>query len=705
MAPALSRSWLRAALLIAVVALAYANTLRAPFLFDDAGAVVNNPTIRSLTSLAVLHPPADGSTTTGRPVVNLSYALNYTVSGEAVWSYHAANLAIHALAALALLGLVRRTLLLPLLRPVYGPHASSLAFFTALLWALPPLQTESVTCIAQRTESLCGLFYLLTLYAFVRFAPCHVLSDKAPAPLPEVRHAFSDIRASLLPGAWHAISDKNPGRSRRGWAVASVAACVAGMGTKEVMVTAPLVVLLYDRTFVAGSFAAACRRRRPYYAALAASWGLLLGLQVQTGGGRGAAAGFGRGVSSWHYLLTQCEALLHYLRLALWPHPLVLDYGTTVVHSVTDVWWQGSLILLLLAGTAWALVRKPVVGFIGAWFFLILAPSSSIVPLVTQTIAEHRLYLPLAALTLAAVAAAHLRFPCPAPWIAGGLAVALAAGTVARNRDYRDAINIWSSSVAAYPSSARAQNNLGQALQEAGHAAEADARFARAVALDSSYAAARYNWGVALLAGNRLPAAMAQLEAAVQLAPDHADAQFNLGNALVRAQRLAEALPHFERALQLRPAADVHFNLGLTLAELKRDAAAETHLRAALQLDPTLAEAYYQLGRLAERGGRGDQALTPYADTLRYAPEHTGAHQRLALLLAQREDFPAAAGHCRALIRIHPFDADAHANLGNVLLLQGQSAAAIASYEEALRLRPDDRRIRESLRLARESRP
>ncbi|MCX6952485.1 MAG: hypothetical protein NTV51_10010 [Verrucomicrobia bacterium] len=165
-----ARPWLAAACLVAVVVLAYANTLRAPFLFDDAGAVLDNPTIRRLGSLSIFRPPTDGSTTTGRPVVNVSFALNYALGGEDVLGYHAVNLAIHALAALTLFGLLRRT-------PPFatGAGAPWPAFFAALLWALHPLQTESVTCIAQRTESLCGLFYLLTLYGFVRAAG-------APAP-------------------------------------------------------------------------------------------------------------------------------------------------------------------------------------------------------------------------------------------------------------------------------------------------------------------------------------------------------------------------------------------------------------------------------------------------------------------------------------------------------------------------------------------
>jgi hypothetical protein len=158
--------WSGAALVFAVL-LAYANSLQAPFLFDDAGAVQRNATIRDLTSLAVLNPPADGSTTTGRPLVNLSYALNYAFGGENVVGYRAVNIAIHALAALTLLGLLRRTFSA---RPVVVPpaHGSVVALVAAALWALHPLQTESVVGIAQRTELICGLFYLLTLYTFAR---------------------------------------------------------------------------------------------------------------------------------------------------------------------------------------------------------------------------------------------------------------------------------------------------------------------------------------------------------------------------------------------------------------------------------------------------------------------------------------------------------------------------------------------------------
>jgi protein O-mannosyl-transferase len=659
----------------------YWGGLRAPFLFDDTGAVLNNPTIRDLWSPAVLFPPTDGSTTTGRPIVNLSFALNYAVSGERVWSYHATNVAIHALAALTLMGLVRRTPV-PATRSrpalgaserenakAFGSQGAWSAFFVALLWAVHPLQTESVVCVAQRTESLCGLFYLFTLYAFVRGA----------------------------------VGQQEQSRSPRRWLCVSVAACLAGMGTKEVMVTAPVLVLLYDRTFVAKSFGRALRQRPLYYTALASTW-LPLAVLVRLGeGARGSSAGFGLGVTWWTYLLKQAEALVVYLKLSLWPHPLVLDYGTATPASLVEVWWQLAVVVALLAFTIWALVRRPILGFVGAAFFLILAPSSSVVPLVTQTMAEHRMYLPLALLISAATALGFIRLGQRAVWTFAGAGLVLATVTIARVHDYRTVASIWSDTVQKMPGNARAHNNLAWALQQERNSAGANGHFAQAVALQPDYVSARYNWGVALLEQGRPADAVEQLSAAVRLAPEHTDAHVNLGNALTQLGRPVEAVAHFQTALRVKPAADAHHNLGVALSDLRRFDEAETHFKAALRFDPRLHDSHYQLGRLAERAGRAAAAESHYGEVIRLSPDHAPAHAKLGLLLARSERLGPAAEHLRAAIRLRPNDPDAHANLGNVLLHQARPREAIASYEAALRLRPDDARTRENIQIARES--
>ncbi|MCE0497832.1 MAG: hypothetical protein LV481_07805, partial [Methylacidiphilales bacterium] len=164
----LSRDRLWGLILVLAALGAYANSFSGPFLFDDLSAIRGNPGIRHLwPPWAPLLPPGE-LTVGGRPILNLSFALNYAVSGFNVWSYHALNLLIHILAGLILLGVVRRTLLQPVLREKFGADAWPLALAVALLWTLHPLQTEAVTYLSQRAESLMGLFYLLTLYAFIR---------------------------------------------------------------------------------------------------------------------------------------------------------------------------------------------------------------------------------------------------------------------------------------------------------------------------------------------------------------------------------------------------------------------------------------------------------------------------------------------------------------------------------------------------------
>jgi hypothetical protein len=148
--------------LVLAVAAAYANSLRAPFVFDDGFAIVRNATIRHLGRIGDVLSPPTGFAVCARPLVNLSLAINYAISGLNPWSYHLLNVVIHALAALALFGILRRTLA--------GPAAAFAAWTAALLWALHPLLTESVTFVIQRTESLMGLCYLTTLYCFIRGA-------------------------------------------------------------------------------------------------------------------------------------------------------------------------------------------------------------------------------------------------------------------------------------------------------------------------------------------------------------------------------------------------------------------------------------------------------------------------------------------------------------------------------------------------------
>jgi tetratricopeptide (TPR) repeat protein len=504
-----------AAILSGTALMAYANSFNVPFLFDEYAAIGQNFTIRQLWNLPrVLSPPGSPSMAlAGRPLVNLSLAINYAIAGYHPWAYHSFNLAIHILAAFALFGIVRRTVALR--TPGTAPlHGTPLALAVALVWALHPLQTESVTCVLQRTESMAGLFYLLTLYCFIR----GVSGD------PERRGRFL-----LL----------------------SLASCVAGMATGETMVTAPLVVLLFDRTFIAGSLAAAWRERRSYYLRLASTW-LLLGWLVLGGRSPGAAINFGTGLPWLSYVQAQFEAVTTYLRLAIWPSPLNLDYGIVVAGSPASAELHVLLVGLLLAATAWALVRRPAAGFIGAWFFITLAPSS-LLPSGFQTIAEHRMYLPLAALATGAVFGLHSLMGRRSISILAILAVLLGFAASRRNELYGDPVALWTETVAHSPDNARAHNNLGTALGSERRMPEAIAEFQKAIALKPDFAQAQDHLGSALLSTGRTSDAILEYRAAIRSEPDFAIAHFNLGSAEAHIGMTAQAAAEYREAARCEP--------------------------------------------------------------------------------------------------------------------------------------------------------
>ena len=665
------RSQRLALIAIAVLAIAaYVNCVSAPFLFDDYTAIVTNPTIRHFGEFSqVLVPPTAGIGVTGRPVVNLSLAINYAFGGTTVSGYHVLNVALHVCAGLALFGLVRRTLLAPVLRERFRAIALPFAFAVAALWTLHPLQTESVTCIVQRTEVLAGLFYLLTLYCLVR-----------------------------------STDDAHPGL----WAGLAVAACLTGMASKEIMVSAPLLALLHDRTFVAGSFRDAWRLRRKVYVGLGATWLLLFYLVASGGGTRGEAAGFGLGVSPYTYAVKQCEAVTHYLWLGLWPHPLVLDYGESLAIHPVGIWQRGLLLALLVGVTVHGLWRRPVVGFIGCWFFAILAPSSSVVPLLTQTVAEHRMYLPLAAEIVALAAGVAFLFPHRKALWFGALIAACAVLTARRNADYRSTITIWQDTVAKVPANSRAHHNLGVELaREPGRSADAIVCFRRALACKADDITAHYSLAheLARIPGER-ESALRHYAAALSIDARHANAQLEFATELAKdPARLSEAIPHFEAAIRLKPESSVALNNFASALSARPEGApvAKTLYRRALEIardDPAI---HFNLANLlATAPAEAPEAALHYEQAVRLQPSFFEAHFRFANLLGEQlgRDDDAIAQYLAAL-QLNPGHFQSRYNLGVLHANRGRIAEAIRHFEAALSVDPSSTDTRKALEMLR----
>ena len=577
------------AFLLLAVAATYATSLGVPFVFDDKPTLLINESIKSLATAWV--PQTGGLTTSGRPLLNLSFALNYAVSGTSVWSYHVLNVLIHAAAAVTLLGILRRS------PGVTAPAA----FVGALLWAVHPLQTESVTYLVQRAESLAGLFYLLTLLGFIRWA-----------------------EASAGGSAWKYLS---------------LAACALGMTTKEILVTAPVVILLFDRTLLSGSFREALTRRTSYYFALALTWSIQVFLVLRTGT-RGGTSGFGVGVGVWQYSQTQFRAICRYLRLAVAPHPLVIDYGVQWEKSLLPVIGFGLVVALLVGLTLYALTR-PVgsrlraVGFAGAWFFLLLAPTS-LIPGTRQTMAEHRMYLPLAAVTiLAAVAGARV---LGRAFLAVALAVAalLVVLTLRRNHIYENEATLWADTVIHVPQNAYAWNNLGVELEEAGYAPQAKAAYQHAADLNPKLAAASNNLGDLALAAGNPSEAISYYQQAIRSKPDYFNPHYSLGGIFLHLGRMPEAAAQFQACLKIQPGfAGAELGWGDALAGEGSYPEAEQHLRAALAIAPRLSLAYNDLGNVLLAQNRVKEAIAMYERALAIDPKYALARSNRELARAK----------------------------------------------------------------------
>ncbi|HOW97909.1 MAG TPA: tetratricopeptide repeat protein [Kiritimatiellia bacterium] len=575
--------WMEAFLLVLAVVLVYGNTLDHPFVLDDNHAIVNNPAIRRLRPLtAALNPPPADVSFCSRPLINLTMCVDYARGRTAPRPYRRTNLLLHAAATLALWGLARRTLRAS---SVDESAARLAGLGIALLWAVHPLNTAAVNYLTQRGELGVGLFLFLTLYGLNRAAA--------------------------------------PGARSRSWLAASVLFCLLGMGSKECMAAAPVLAMAYDRIYLSPSWREVFRRRGPFYVALALTWAwplwrILFYSQHIPSGGYDLA-------EHWHYLLTQAWGLARMVRLAAWPAPLVFYYGEPLVTSLADVWPQALFVAVLLGLTAWALLRRPRLGFPALCFFAILAPSSSFLPIPGQPIAEHRLYAPLAALLALAV---------PGLWFAGrragdrgariatalALAWAVALGWAAhrRNAQYRDLLVLWQDTVAKRPDSDVSWATLASVLNDRNRHEEAARAFEQALRCEENNYIVHANLGVTLYTLGRYEDALHHLEESLRLHPSGAEGHHWRGLALSALGQREEALAAQQRALVLKPDyLPARFHLANELAGLGRSAEAADEFRRVIRQKPTALEGYGRLAALLLDLGRVDEAHALLAEGAR----------------------------------------------------------------------------------------
>ncbi len=549
-----------------LTAWAYAESFSGVFLFDDLEHLRPGAFDR-------FWPPAVlGS----RPLVYLTFYGNYRLGGWNPFGYHAVNLGVHLTAALLLLALWNRTLQLPRYRErLTSSTRVLLALGATLLWAIHPLNTQAVTYVIQRCESIAGCLCLASLYAWVRGA------------------------GSTRPGPWYAAA-----------CLAYWSACTA----KEWAAVWPLMLLSYDFTFLARSRRELLRRRGRWYlvAALpAAAMTPYLVWLLSTN----ETVGFSmKSVGVVDYARSQPGVVCRYLRLLVVPDPLCLDYRWMIARAWPQIVWPAAALSGLAIAGLVALRRRSAFGFLIVGFFVLLAPTSSFAPIADLAF-EHRMYLPSACMSGAALSALgcglrrlaerRARPTRYADALTAGLTLGailvFTALTARRNLDYHDDVRMWTTVVRARPANYRAWGNLGAAFYHKKRYVEAVAALERALTIHPDYYPSFYALGECYDVLGRTADALQMYDRALQREPEHAAVHNNLGRSAERDGRPDDAERSYRRATASAPNWVVpRFNLGRLLAERGRRDEARTSYEEALRIDPKFGPALRGLERLRD---------------------------------------------------------------------------------------------------------
>lgn len=570
----------------------YVGSLSAPFIFDDYTTIVKNPDIGNLFSFP----------RSSRPFVDFTFRLNYAISGKTAADFRFVNILIHLFAGLFFFGILRRTFKTSQLRVRFSESGDSLAFFAAALWIVHPLQTESVTYICQRYESMMGMFFMMSLYCFVRGT--------------QSRHA-------------------------RFWHDMGLGACGLGMLCKEVMAAAPVVLFVYDYVFLSTSVVEVLRQRWKVHLANFLTLGMLASM-LMLASARNILSGnllMGMGaVEPLQYLMTQSKVILHYLRLSVVPYPLVLDYAWLPVAGIKEVFVSVTALCVCCCTTLVCAYKRIPIGFLGLSFFVILAPTSSFFP-VTDIAFEHRMYLPLVTpVTLAVLYAyalysafldriSYLSVKAVFRWIAFagsfGIFISYCSLTVQRNGVYQSAERMWRDVVDHRPENIRAAVSLAEEVLAA-------RRFTEAETMARSLLTRLERMKLDSRAWESIPKGTGWTGDDLLYGTLRV-----LGESLLYQGRIQECLGYFEQALKISPNKQVA-RVSMAYALLLAGDLANANQQAewALRENPSLVQAYAVKGLIASKQGDYPTAVRSYEEAIALKPDYISAQVELAWLLA-----------------------------------------------------------------------
>ncbi len=678
--------------LIAIVGfIVYSNSLHVPFVFDDERAIQENPIIKNIGNF---FSNATGYAYNPRRFIGyLTIAANYALGGLNVTGYHIFNLAVHVANALSVYALVVLTFRTPYMRnSSISTSCRPIAFFTAALFVVHPIQTQAVTYIIQRLTSLATLLYLLSLVAYIKW---RLMKEQTKAK----------AREEASTSAWYFLS---------------IILAVLAMKTKENAFTLPIVVVLYEFFF----FRLPIRKRLLFLVPILVTLVIIPLSLVNVDKPLGETLSdvseitkIQTDISRWDYLMTEFRVIVTYVRLLVFPINQNLDYNYPIYRSLfaPSVLFSFLFLLSLFVLGLYLFRRSArddsenglglrLVSFGIIWFFITLSVESSIIPIV-DVIFEHRAYLPSVGLINAFVTAVvvfrdklGLRKISVMKTVTPLLAVIVllfGLATFSRNMVWNDAGTLWMDVAEKSPAKARAIYNLGQVYDVRGAVEEAARLYRTAIRLDPYLVHPYNNLGNIYEKQGRIQEAIRLYKQAILLYPEDAIARANLGAVYAKQGRFAEAITELTLAIKIKPDyAIAHNNLGNVYSERGYLDDAVREYRKAIETKGDFAGAHNNLGLVYAKQGFLNEAAEEFRLAVRFEPGSVDAHNNLGMAYMKQGNFDAALREFRRALELQPGNPEIHANIGRVYMSTGNLEEALREFQTALDIAPDLREAR-----------
>jgi tetratricopeptide (TPR) repeat protein len=641
--------WRVAGICVVLAAITFAvfgQTLRHEFIdFDDGDYVYDNPMVaRGLTLKGIVWAFTHFHSANWHPLTWLSHMLDCQFYGLNPAGHHLTNVLLHTATVIALF-LVLRQMTGALWRSA----------FVAAVFAIHPLRVESVAWVAERKDVLSGLFFMLTIGAYVRYA----------------RRPRSPACYGLL-----------------------LLLFAMGLMCKPMLVTLPVVLLLLDywplQRVEPGKLSGLVMEKLPLLALSAASC-------VATVLAQNKAI---QSTESYSLPLRFANALVAcmiYLGQMVWPTGLAAFYPHP--HNGLSAWEVGLAGTLLAGFSAVALRQRRKQPWLLAgwlWYLMMLLPVVGLIQVGGQAHADRYTYLPQIGIYMAVTwqmaewGASRQACRVAIGGLMAGVLAVLMLCAWKQTAYWKNSETLWNHALGCTTGNYVAHLNLGADLLKKGRVDDAIAFYQKGLQTEPDNAESHNNLANALREKGRVDEAITQYKKALELKPDYAEAQYNLGTTLLQKGNADEAITHYQAALLINPDyAEAHYGLGNALRQKGRVDDAMVHYQKALDIRPDYAEAHYSFGNAFREKGNVNEAISQYQEALETKPDYTAAHVGLGIALLQAGKVDEAIVHCEKALEIKPDDADAHYNLGDALLQKGRMDEAITHFQRALQKNPD----------------